>query len=153
MTQPPPPPVPAGGPAKPAVIANPTIGLASTLGGLALVIGAFLEAATGPETATAFLNTNYIDGDGPIMLVLGAAIIALGFFIGRAALPRFNALFVAGAGILAALVAVVDINDVQDSPFRVDPGPALYVCLVGGIAAAVLGIIAFVAKRVVTDDS
>jgi len=137
------------GPAKSVELANPTYGLAATLGGVALVIGAFLEAVTGPGAI--FFQTSYIDGDGPIMIVLGVAIVALGFFIGRAALPRFNALFVSGAGILAALVAVVDISDVQDSDFKVDPGPALYVCLVGGIFAAVLGIVSFVLKKEITD--
>ena len=152
MTEPtaPPPPPPPGEPKKRVVIANPKLGLASTLGGIAMIVGAFMEAVTGPGAI--FFQTSYIDGDGPIMLVLGAAIVVLGFFIGRAALPRFNALFVSVAGILAALVAVIDIGDVQDSQFKVDPGPALYVCLAGGVIAAVLGMAAFVAKRDITDD-
>lgn len=136
--------------------ANPVFAFTSALGGLALVVGSFLDAAT---ASAAFGDTSvessksYLDGDGPITLVIGLAIIALAVLVGTGVIPRWGALIVGGLGVVGAIVAVIDILDVQDQsdklqPFggSIDIGPALWVCLVGGVAAVVLSLLAFTMK-------
>jgi predicted tellurium resistance membrane protein TerC len=131
-------------------------GWIAALGGLALVIGAFLDAVGGSAIAkAAFEATNYMDGDGPIELVLGAGIILLGALLGWGVLPRWGGWIVLAAAVLAAVIAVIDILDVRDSLDKVEAafgasgsvGPALWVCLVGGVVAAVGGVLAAVSSN------
>jgi hypothetical protein len=61
-------------------------------------------------------------------------------------LPRWGGWIVVGAGALGAIIAVADIIDVQDKLDQLRAvggdgsiGPALWVCLVGGVIATVGG--------------
>jgi hypothetical protein len=163
-------PAPVAAPAFPAPVAPPGaqargrkrahagLSFAAMAGGAALVIGSFLDSMRASIDSIDFdASRSYLDGDGPLTLVCGLVIIVLALLAGLGAMPHWGALIAAGFGGLGALIAVVDIIDVQNRIDELDAsgslgtsasiGPALWVCLVGGIATLVLGLLAFVKSR------
>ena len=95
-----------------------------------------------------------LDGDGPITLSCGIAVTVFALLAALGVVPRWGALVAAGFGGLGVIVAVVDILDVQDTIDEIEAlgntasiGPALWVCLAGGLAALALGLLAFVNAR------
>jgi hypothetical protein len=163
-------PAPVAAPAFPAPVAPPGghapgrkrahagLSFAAMAGGGALVIGSFLDSMRASIAAIGFdASQSYLDGDGPLTLVCGLVVIVLALLVGLGAMPHWGALIAAGFGGLGALIAVVDIIDVQNRIDELDAsgslgtsasiGPALWVCLVGGIATLVLGLLAFVQAR------
>jgi len=138
--------------------AHAGLSFAAMAGGAALVVGSFLDAMQASIDAIGFdASKNYLDGDGPLTLACGLVVIVLALLAGLGTMPRWGALIAAGFGGIGALIAVADIIDVQN---RIDDleasgslgtsasiGPALWVCLVGGVAALILGLLAFVKAR------
>jgi len=129
----------------------------AALGGGVLAGGAFLDsvsASAGRGTLGVSIDQSYIDGDGPIELVLGVAIIAIGALLAFGVLPRWTAWVAAGLGLLGAVIAVADVIDVQNKLDDVEAlggsgsvGPALWVCLTGGVIAAVGGTLAAISSK------
>jgi len=135
--------------------AHAGLSFAAMAGGAALVIGSFLDAMQASIDAIGFdASKSYLDGDGPLTLVCGLIVIVLALLAGLGTLPHWGALIAAGFGGVGALIAVADIVDVQNRIDELDAsgslgtsasiGPALWVCLAGGVAALVLGLLAFV---------
>jgi hypothetical protein len=93
----------------------------------------------GPWGKLASLSTSGTDGgDGYIVIVLlaiGVALLFLGAARGKA-WPHVTALVL---GALAALVGVIDLQDVNDK--GLDVGWGLYLVLLGSIAFAVLSLV------------
>jgi hypothetical protein len=138
--------------------AHATLSFAAIGGGALLVIGSFLDAARASIDAIGFdTSKNYMDGDGPLTLVCGLVVCALALLAGLGVMPHWGALIAAGFGGLGALIAVIDMIDVQNSIDDLDAsgavgasasiGPALWVCLVGGVLALVLGLLAFTSAK------
>ena len=129
--------------------ASPVFAVIAAVGGVALGIGSFLEAAsasTGSGALGVSVTQDYMDGDGPITLVVGIAVVALAVLLVAKVLPRWAGWIIVLLGAIGALVAVADIVDVQDSIDQIEAlgasasiGPALWVCLIGGIVALVGG--------------
>jgi|GEM_PF-2413539 len=118
-------------------------GLAAA-GGLVLVVGAFLPAFILVDRQYGYIS----DGrDGQLMLPVGLAIIVLAILLAVGILPRWGAFFVVAAGGVAALVAVADVIDVQDTVDQsrglIDSGPAMWVCAAGGATAMVFALLAY----------
>jgi hypothetical protein len=136
---------------------RPAFGVIVALGGAALVIGSFLPAASASARSGPFgvsVERNYLDGDGPVTLILGIGIIAIAALVLARAAPRWVGWVVALLGAVGTLVAVADLVDVQDSIDRIEAiggsasiGPALWVCLGGGIVATTGGVLTAVARR------
>ena len=147
-------PVPAGATKR---MAKPVFGWIAGLGGIVLVVGAFLDSVTASAGEGVFdvsIEQSYMDGDGPIELVIGVAIIVLSALLAFGVLPRWGGWIVLAAGLVGALVAVADVIDVQDKLDQVEAiggsgsvGPALWVCLVGGVIAAAGGALAAVSSN------
>ena len=145
---------PAGRTEAPPRRAKPAFGAIAVTGGVALVVGSFLQAASASARSGPFsvsVEKRYIDGDGPVTLIAGLAVIALGALFVARAVPRWLGWVIALFGAIGALVAAADIADVQDSIDQIEAiggsasiGPALWVCLAGGIAAVVGGVLAVV---------
>jgi hypothetical protein len=139
-------PVPAGATKR---TARPVFGWIAVVGGVALAVGAFLDsvsASAGEGVFGVTIDQSYMDGDGAIELVLGIGIVVLGLVLALGVLPRWGGWIVVGAGALGAIIAVADIIDVQDKLDQLRAvggdgsiGPALWVCLVGGVIATVGG--------------
>jgi hypothetical protein len=115
---PPPPPADApvaAAPAARAKVAWPTRTKAVVLGGAALVlIGSFLPWAKAEATIlgqTLSNTANGMDGDGKITLVLALVAAGVFFFV-----PKAKAVggLVLAAGLLAGMVAIIDIVDVSN---------------------------------------
>jgi hypothetical protein len=92
------------------------------------------------------VDTSYLDGDGPITLILGFAIVVFALVLVVRRGPRWLGWVVVLAGGIGGLVAVADIVDVQDSIDQIESlggsasvGPALWVCLGGGVVTVVGG--------------
>ena len=113
-------------------------------GGLVLVVGSFLPAFTLVDEHFSYVS----DGrDGQILLPVGVAIIVLAIVLAVGVLPRWGAFLVVGAGGIAALVAIADVIDVQDtvdeSQGLITAGPATWVCAAGGLIAVVFALLAY----------
>lgn len=151
----PPTPVPRARPPKQR--GNPLWALISLVGALALIVGSFLNAASasvGNGTFGVSVDRNYFDGDGPLELVIGIAIAALAVLVAIAVLPRWGGWLIFALGIVGAFVAVIDVFDVKDDIDQIENlggsgsiGPALWLCLAGGIIAIVCGLLTFVTAR------
>jgi hypothetical protein len=136
---------------------NPLWAWVGAVGGVALIVGSFLNAASASLGNGSFgvdVDKNYFDGDGPIELVIGIAIAALAVLVATGVLPRWGGWVIFGLGVVGALVAVIDIFDVKDDIDTIESlggtasiGPALWVCLAGGIIAIVAGLLTFVTAR------
>jgi hypothetical protein len=149
---------PPGAQARGRKRAHAGLSFAAMAGGAALVTGSFLDSMHASIESIGFdASQGYLDGDGPLTLACGLVIIVLALLVGLGAMPHWGALIAAGFGGLGALIAVADIIDVQNRIDELDAsgslgtsasiGPALWVCLVGGIATLVLGLLAFVKAR------
>jgi len=122
-------------------------------GALLLIVGSFLDAATA-SIGSVSSSKNYIDGDGPITLVLGLAIVVVAILVGLGVIPRWGGWLIAALGAIGALVAIVDLIDVKDDVDTIKTfggdasiGPALWVCLVGGVVAIVCGVLVFATAK------
>jgi hypothetical protein len=122
-------------------------------GALLLIVGSFLDAATA-SIGSVSSSKNYIDGDGPITLVIGLAIVVVAILVGLGVIPRWGGWVIAGLGAIGALVAIVDIFDVKDDIDTINNfggdasiGPALWLCLVGAVIAVACGVLAFVTAK------
>jgi len=109
----------------------------------AIIIGSFMAWATISVLGESVSNSG-MDGDGAITLIIGVALALVAFWGLRTGVRRGIAIFALVAALLVVVVAVVDINDVQDfmpeiSRSLVEPsvGPGLWLVLVAGIVASV----------------
>ncbi|MEX2256023.1 MAG: DUF2510 domain-containing protein [Acidimicrobiia bacterium] len=140
--------------------ANPIFAVVAIIGGVLLAIGSFLDAAKASAGSGAFtfdVEKNYMDGDGPITLVVGIGIVVIGVLLITKAIPRWGGWIALFLGAVGVLVALADIADVSDSPEieavggSITVGPALWVCLAGGIVALVGGGLAALLGRAEAD--
>jgi DNA-directed RNA polymerase subunit RPC12/RpoP len=109
----------------------------------AIIIGSFMAWATISVLGESVSNSG-MDGDGAITLIIGVALALVAFWGLRTGVRRGIAIFALVAALLVVVVAVIDINDVQDfmpeiSRSLVEPsvGPGLWLVLVAGIVASV----------------
>jgi hypothetical protein len=123
-------------------------------GALLLIIGSFLDAATASFGGANESAKSYIDGDGAITLALGLAIVVVAVLVGVGVIPRWGGWVIAALGALGALVAIVDLVDVQDDIDTIKDlggdasiGPALWLCLVGGVVAVACGVLVFTTAK------
>ena len=124
----------------------------TALGGVVLAIGAFLDAVTGSAGAGGFeisIDQSYMDGDGPIELVLGIGIVAIAVLLAFNVFPWWTAWIAAGLGLVGAVVAIADVIDVMDKIDELESlggsgsvGVGLWVCLAGGVVAVGGGMLA-----------
>jgi hypothetical protein len=148
---------PAPGPKAPKQPGNPVWAWVSLVGAVALIVGAFLNAASASVGNGGFgisVDKSYFDGDGPLELVIGIAIAVIAILIATAVLARWGGWLIFALGIVGALIAVIDILDVKDDIDTIERlggsgsiGPALWLCLAGGIIASVCGLLSFVTAR------
>jgi hypothetical protein len=145
----PPGPVPPPGGAKER--GHPTFSWLAVASGVGLAIGSLLKAVSASVGAFS-ASKSYIDGDGPLTLIAGVAIVGLGIALAVGGLPRWGGWIVGGLGGIGAVVALVDLIDAIDKVNKakdvagVDAtvGPATPVCLFAGLAALVFGILTVV---------
>ncbi|WLP88457.1 DUF308 domain-containing protein [Gordonia sp. NB41Y] len=141
-------PAPASGPISVAV--SVIAGLIA-FSGLVLIVSAFLPWVAGFVTVKGLGDSDTGATDGALTLVIGAVLLILG---GVSAIIRKRSVLhpIAGvvavlAGALTALIALVDINDVRDLSFLdVHVGIGLWLTLVFGVLAAIVGIAAIVKR-------
>jgi hypothetical protein len=146
-------PAPQPGPVATKVPGNPLWAWIAGIGGVALIVGSFLNALNANVLGLS-VDKNYFDGDGPLELVLGIAIVVLAVLVALGVLSRRGGWFVVGLGVVATLIAVADVFDVKDKIDQVKAlggtgsiGPALWLCLAGGIVAVVGGALASTTAR------
>jgi hypothetical protein len=127
---------------------GPVVALA---GALALAVGSFLDSASASGTGVfAFtVEESYMDGDGPFTLGAGIIVGVLAILLLTRVLPRWGGWLVAFFGAAGALTAVADIVDVTSNTEEIEAlgatisvGPALWVCLAGGVIALAGGTLA-----------
>jgi hypothetical protein len=110
-------------------------------GAVLALIGSFLTWAT-VEAGGASATVSGMDGDGPITLVLAIA-TAVFWFLRKRTEARWPTFLAAAGGVLTALVAIIDIADVNrvagDLGDFADAsvGIGLWLVLIGGVAATV----------------
>jgi hypothetical protein len=131
-------------PAGPRPKAGRTFSWLAAVGGLVLAVGSFLNAFTLLGEDYSYIS----DGrDGQLTLPAGIAVVVLAILLAVGTLPRWGAFFVVAAGGIAALVGVADVVDVQDKVDQagglMSPGPAMWVCVAGGVMAVVFALLAY----------
>lgn len=139
-------PVPEFEPGRPARVFD-SFGLVTLLGGAVTVLGSFLPWAT---VAGPFMNVarGGMDADGRFTVLLGLVAVGVGWarlagspHVGLQRAPI-------GLGVLVALIAVLDMQDVEARLATVRSayvlgavGPGLYLVLLGGLAMMVGGFV------------
>lgn len=144
-------------PPRDGATANPVFGVVAVLGGATMAIGSFLDVASaslGTGVYGVSVDQHFMDGDGPITLAIGIAIIVLGTLLVGRARSWWLGWVIAILGGVGALVAAIDSTDVHDAVERVKAlggdasvGPALWVCLLGGLVAIAGGTLAAMLRR------
>jgi hypothetical protein len=153
-----PPPAPGAAPVAPTLNqpnARPSSGplgpVLALAGAVALAVGSFLDSASASGTGVfAFtVEESYMDGDGPLTLGAGIIVGVLAILLLTRVLPRWAGWIVAFFGAAGALTAVADIVDVTSNTEEIEAlgatisvGPALWVCLAGGVIALAGGTLA-----------
>lgn len=140
--------------------AHATLAWIATAGGALMLLGSLLKGESasfvgnnfgGPTNASqSFIARN---AGGFIVLILGVAVAGLAVLLGLGLIPRWGAWIVAGLGAVGALVALLNLINIADEVsklstpgFTASVGPATPIALLGGLAAATLGILAAVVR-------
>jgi hypothetical protein len=144
---PPPTASPYWAPAAPPKSAN-VVGVIAAASAAAMCLGSFLPWATVTAGLFGTISVNGMDGDGKITLALGfvAGVLLLVGALGNNRVPVIIGTVAAGLGGAAAVYDLINVSDMvagSSSDFvQAQVGVGLYLCAFGGVAAAVLGIVA-----------
>lgn len=108
--------------------------------------GLVVIGAAGPWVTLGSFSKGGLDGDGVITLFL--ALVAAGvLLLAHVRNRRSPAVVVGLCGLLALVIAIIDIADVQDAGFGASVGWGLWLTLVGAIALLAAAVALFAGRR------